>query len=84
MFSAPGEPDDREIIMIALLLDAVELLPQLAICKEEAQPSAFVTLSVFIQHLFDVHGTLRLHRIELLCCSCLIHALLKKHHSAAL
>jgi len=64
MFSAPGESDDGEIIVIAFLLNAAEVVPQLAICEKEAQPFAFVALAVVIQYLFNVHGTLPVYRIE--------------------
>jgi hypothetical protein len=58
VFSAPGEPNDGEIIMIALLLNAAEVFPQLAIGKKKAQPLAFITLAVLIEDLFNVHGAL--------------------------
>ena len=58
LFFAPREADEGEIIVIALLLDAVEVLPQFAIREKEAQTPAFISLSVLFQDLFNVHGTL--------------------------
>jgi hypothetical protein len=83
MFSAPGELDDGEIIMIDFLLDEAEVVPQLAICEKEAQPFAFVALAVVIQDLFDVHETLPVQRIKTFSVM-LIRTLWKNHHSAAL
>jgi len=58
MLPAPGELDDGEIIMRALLLDAAELVPQLAIRQKEAQPFSIVAFPILFQHFLDVHGAL--------------------------
>jgi hypothetical protein len=83
LLSAPGEPDKGEILVIALLLDAVKMIPQLAIGEKEAQTPAFISLSVLFQDLFDVHGALLIQRIEAFS-RYLNDNLLKKYHSAAL
>ena len=56
--SPPGEPDDDEIIMRALLLNAVEVVPQLAVRQKKAQPFALVAAAILIQYMFDVHNDL--------------------------
>jgi hypothetical protein len=55
---SPGEPDDGEIIVRALLIDEAEAIPKLAIRQKEAQPPALVAIAIFFQDLFDVHGVL--------------------------
>ena len=58
MLPAPGEPDDRKIVVRVLLFDALEQLPQLAKCHEEAQPLAVVTVALLLQNVIDLHGVL--------------------------
>jgi hypothetical protein len=58
MLFAPGEPEDREIIVRALVLDASEVISQIAISHKKGQPSAFIAIAILIQDLSSVHGTL--------------------------
>ncbi len=56
--SPPGEPDEDEIVVSALLLNAVEVVPQLAVRQKEAQPFAIIAIAILIQYIFDVHNDL--------------------------
>lgn len=56
--SAPGEFDDREIIMRAFLLYTAELLTQFTVGQEQAQALAVIAVLVFLQDFFCVHDNL--------------------------
>lgn len=53
---APGEPEQKEILVRAFLFDAFEHFAKLAVCQKEAQPLALIAVAVVVQDLFDVHG----------------------------
>ncbi len=57
-FSAPGEYDDPEIIMSALLLYPAEVLTQLSVGQKQAQARPVIPVLVFLQDFFCVHDNL--------------------------
>ncbi len=56
--SAPGEFDDREIIMRVFLLYTAELLTQFTVGQEQAQALAVIAVLVFLQDFFRFHDNL--------------------------
>lgn len=58
MFPVPGEPHDCEIIVRALILNAAEIIPQIAESQKKTQPLALITVAILIQDLFNIHGAL--------------------------
>jgi hypothetical protein len=72
MLPAPGELDDREIIMRAFLLDVAELIPQFAVSQKEAQPFAVISVAILLQHFLDVHcPLLKQHYKDLASITCI-------------
>ncbi len=55
---SPGKSDDDEIVVRALLVNTVEVIPQLAVRKKEAQPLAVITVAILVQNLIHIHSTL--------------------------
>jgi hypothetical protein len=64
IFSAPGEPDDREIIVRGFLLYPAEMIPQIAVSHKKAQPFALIAVPIFLQNMFSIHGYPPLTRYE--------------------
>ena len=65
MLLAPGEPQEVEIVVRTLLLNATEMIPQIAESKKKTKPIARIATAILIQDFFNIHSTLLIKKMIL-------------------